>query len=75
MNKNTRHFLRVSDLSYNEIQKLFENYPVLFVDKYSDATEELLIANDHLFQKAQTMDLSGLTLPTFFDRIVEKALK
>ena len=57
------------------LQKLFENYPVLFVDKYSDITEELLLANDHLFQKAQTMDLSGLTLPTFFDRIVEKALK
>ena len=57
------------------LQKLFENYPVLFVDKYSDITEELLIANDHLFRKAQTMDLSGLTLPTFFDRIVEKALK
>ena len=57
------------------LQKLFENYPVLFVDKYSDVTEELLIVNDHLFQKAQTMDLSGLTLPTFFDRIVEKALK
>ena len=57
------------------LQKLFENYPVLFVDKYSDVTEELLIANDHLFQKAQTMDLSGLTLPTFFDRIVEKTLK
>ena len=56
------------------LQKLFENYPVLFVDKYSDVTEELLLANDHLFQKAQTMDLSGLTLPTFFDRIVEKAL-
>ncbi len=57
------------------LQKLFENYPVLFVDKYSDVTEELLIENDHLFQKEQTMDLSGLTLPTFFDRIVEKAWK
>ena len=57
------------------LEKLFENYPVLFVDKYSDITEDLLLANDHLFQKAQTMDLSGLTLPTFFDRIVEKALK
>ena len=57
------------------LQKLFENYPVLFVDKYSDVTEELLLANDHLFQQAQTMNLSGLTLPTFFDRIVKKALK
>jgi ornithine carbamoyltransferase len=29
MNKNIRHFLRVSDLSYNEIQKLFERSAVL----------------------------------------------
>ena len=54
------------------LQKLFENYPVLFVDKYSDVTEELLLANDHLFQQAQTMDLSDLTLPKFFDNIVDR---
>ena len=54
------------------LQKLFENYPVLFVDKYSDITEELLLANDDLFQQAQTMDLSDLTLPKFFDNIVDK---
>ena len=29
MNKNIRHFLRVSDLSYNEIQKLFERSTIL----------------------------------------------
>ncbi len=29
MNKNIRHFLRVGDLSYNEIQKLFERSAVL----------------------------------------------
>ena len=57
------------------LDKLFENYPVLFVDDYKDVTKELLIKNDDLFQRAQTMNLSGLTLPTFFDRIVEKALK
>jgi hypothetical protein len=54
------------------LQKLFENYPVLFVDKYSDVTEELLLANDYLFQQAQTMDLSDLTLPKFFDKIVDR---
>ena len=54
------------------LQKLFENYPVLFVDKYSDVTEELLLANDHLFEQAQTMDLSDLTLPKFFDKIVDR---
>jgi len=56
--------------SYLEV--LFENYPVLFVDKYSDITEELLLANDDLFQQAQTMDLSDLTLPKFFDNIVDR---
>ena len=57
------------------LKELYKDYPVLFVDDYKDVTKELLIQNDDLFQKAQTMDLSGLTLPTFFDRIVEKALK
>ena len=57
------------------LEELYKDYPVLFVDDYKDVTKELLIQNDDLFQKAQTMDLSGLTLPTFFDRIVEKALK
>jgi len=54
------------------LEKLFENYPVLFVDKYSDVTKELLLANDDLFQQAQTMDLSDLTLPKFFDNIVNR---
>ena len=54
------------------LEKLFENYPVLFIDKYSDVTEELLLANDDLFQQAQIMDLSDLTLPKFFDTIVDR---
>ena len=57
------------------LEELYKDYPVLFVDDYSQVTKELLIENDDLFQRAQTMDLSGLTLPIFFDRIVEKALK
>ena len=54
------------------LEKLFENYPVLFVDKYSDVTKDLLIANDHLFQQALEMNLSDLTLPKFFDNIVNR---
>jgi len=54
------------------LETLFADYPVLFVDKYSEVNENLLIENDHLFQKAQKMDLSGLTLPKFFDNIVNK---
>ena len=57
------------------LEELYKDYPVLFVDNYSDITEDLLKSNNHLYEEAQTMDLLGLTLPTFFDRIVEKALK
>jgi len=52
------------------LEKLLKDYPVLFVDKYSEVTEDLLIENDHLFQQAQEMSLEGLTLPGFFDNIV-----
>lgn len=57
------------------LEKLFSEYPVLFVDDYSDVTEELLIKNENLFEEAKTIDIAQLTLPTFFDTIVSKALK
>ena len=57
---------------YPYLEELYKDYPVLFVDKYSDVTEELLLANKHLFEQAQTMDLSNLTLPKFFDNIVDR---
>jgi hypothetical protein len=57
------------------LKKLFEGYPVLFVNEYTEVTEELLKDNDHLFAQAQEMDLIQLTLPTFFDNIVNKALE
>ena len=52
--------------------ELFKDYPVLFVDKYSDITKDLLLENEHLFQQAQKMDLKGLTLRGFFDNIINK---
>jgi hypothetical protein len=57
------------------LEKLFEGYPVLFVNDYTEVTEELLKDNEHLFVQAQNMDLTQLTLPTFFDNIVNKSLK
>jgi hypothetical protein len=57
------------------LEKLFSGYPVLFVDDYSEVTEELLIENEHLFEEAKIIDIDQLTLPTFFDTIVSKALK
>lgn len=57
------------------LRKLFEGYPVLFVNDYAEVTEELLKDNEHLFIQSQEMDLNQLTLPTFFDNIVNKALE
>jgi hypothetical protein len=57
------------------LEVLFKDYPVLFVNDYSEVTEELLEQNEHLYQQAQEMDLMPLTLPYFFDRIVEKYAK
>ena len=54
------------------LEELFKDCPVLFVDKYSDITKDLLLENEHLFQQAQKMDLKGLTLRGFFDNIINK---
>ena len=54
------------------LEELFKDYPVLFVDKYSDITKDLLLENEHLFQQAQKMDLKGLTLRGFFDNIINE---
>ena len=42
------------------------------IDKYFEVTEDLLIENDHLFQKIQEIDLHRLTLYGFFDKIVNE---
>ena len=54
------------------LMDLFYDYPVLWVHDYAEVTEDLLKLNNHLFEEAQEMDLLPLTLPTFFDNIIEK---
>ena len=54
------------------LEELYKDYPVLFVNDYKDVTKELLIKNDDLFQKAQTIDLSKWTLPNYYDTIVKQ---
>lgn len=56
------------------LEHLYMDYPVLFVDRYEDVSEQLLVENNHLYERAQIMDLSELTLPKFFDKIVNKNL-
>jgi hypothetical protein len=54
------------------LEELYRDYPVLFVDKYSDITKDLLLENEHLVQQAKEMDLKRLTLRGFFDNIVNE---
>tara|TARA_B100000575_G_scaffold294257_1_gene309027 strand:- start:2454 stop:3398 length:945 start_codon:yes stop_codon:yes gene_type:complete len=54
------------------LEELYKDYPVLFVDKYSEVTQELLLENEHLFQQAKEMDLTKLTLHSFFDNIINE---
>jgi len=53
------------------LETLYKDYPVLFVDNYSDITENLLTQNDFLFQSLQDMDLMKLDLYNFFKSTVE----
>tara|TARA_A100001201_G_scaffold14484_1_gene17617 strand:- start:2211 stop:3134 length:924 start_codon:yes stop_codon:yes gene_type:complete len=54
------------------LEELFKDYPVLFVDDYSEVTEDLLKANENLYQRAQEMDLSQLYLPNWFENCVRE---
>lgn len=59
----------------NYLEYLLRDYPVLFVNDYSEITEELLISNQHLFDKMQEINLDDLDIQNFYDRIVNNSLK
>jgi hypothetical protein len=40
------------------LEYLFKDFPVLFVNNYSDVTEELLLENEHLYQDALNIDIN-----------------
>lgn len=56
-------------------RRLMKGWPVLFVDKWEEVTEELLIASEHLYEQAQTMDLSKLDLKVLYQEIVDSYRK
>ncbi len=49
---------------------LMGGFPVLFVDNWSDVTQELLERSDYLFDQAQEMDLNKLDLNLMFKSII-----
>lgn len=54
------------------LEDVFKEFPVLFVDDFSQVTEKMLIDNNHLYQEAQNMDMNLLNLKEVFKRRIEK---
>jgi hypothetical protein len=54
---------------------LMKDYPILFVDDYSEVTEELLVKNESLFEEIQSLDLESLDVFNFYDRIVSDTIE
>lgn len=48
-------------------REVFKDFPVLYVNDYSEVTEELLIKNEVLYEKAQTFNMDLLDLEKIYD--------
>lgn len=48
------------------LEEMFKDFPCLFVDDFSEVTEELLLENRHLLTEAMTMDREKLSLDYWF---------
>ena len=57
------------------LEYLLRDYPVLFVNDYTEVTEEYLLSNEHLFDQMQEIDLDNLNIQTFYDKIVNDSIK
>lgn len=52
-------------------RELFKDLPVLFVKDYTEITEELLHSNEHMFEKAQNLDIEKLDLDYWFNKALQ----
>lgn len=50
------------------LREMFKEFPSLFVNDFSEVTEELLKANDHLYEQAQKMDMEKLSLDYWWNK-------
>lgn len=57
------------------LEKLYENYPVLFVDNYGEVTQELLLSKEHFFQEAQEIKIEKWMLPNYYNDVVNSVIK
>ena len=56
------------------LQELFKDYPVLWVDDFSEVTQKMLMDNYYLYEQAQDLILGELSLPYYFQTTLHKAL-
>lgn len=57
------------------LEYLLKDYPVLFINDYSEITEELLISNQYLFDEMQKVNLDYLDIQVFYDIILNNSVK
>jgi hypothetical protein len=57
------------------LEELFYDFPVLFVNEFSEITEELLIKNDDLYNEALKINYDKLDLYLLFKGYLDTALK
>jgi hypothetical protein len=57
------------------LEFIFKDFPVLFVDDFSEVNEELLINNNHLYEDALNIDYKLLDLAILFDLYIKKMIK
>ena len=67
---------RVPVMKKNEyLEYLFKDFPVLFIDNYSDITENLLIEHENLYIEALNINLNKLNLNIIFNGIIKNNIK
>lgn len=57
------------------LEYLLKDYPVLFVNDYSEVTKDLLLSNQNLFDKIQEINLDNLDVQNLYDKIVNDLIK
>jgi hypothetical protein len=55
------------------LQELYKEYPVLWVDDYSEVTKTLLTNNENLYDQSINFDNNMLDLYSMFNRLVKRA--
>ena len=55
------------------LQRLYKDFPILWVDDYSNINKTLLLENEDLFAKSKNLDINLLHLYSVFNRAVKHA--